>query len=149
MFDIALYKPQIPQNTGTLLRLSACLGIKLHIIGPIGFIFDDKKLKRSAMDYFSNANYQFHDNFQSFLNQNCLKRLVALDISNHSVNFSQFKFTKDDILIGGSEHSGFDANDLQKIQNHIQIPMRCGRSLNLAISVSMVVTKASFDIGAF
>ena len=66
MLHIALYHPQIPQNTGTLMRVSSCLGVKIDLIRPFGFLFNDKKLKRAGMDYISTANYEIHDSFDLF-----------------------------------------------------------------------------------
>jgi len=143
MLSLALYHPQIPQNTGTLLRLSSCLGIHLELIRPFGFIFDDKKLRRAGMDYIESADYTIHDSFDEFHDKYINRRLIALEVGNLSISYCDFKYERNDILIVGSEHYGFKKHDLEKIAHRVKIPMLQGRrSLNMAISGAIVVSEA-------
>lgn len=143
MLSLAIYHPQIPQNTGTLLRLSSCIGLHIDLIRPFGFIFDDKKLKRAGMDYTDTADYTIHDSFENFLEKNKSSRLIAMEIGNKSVEHHKFKYDAQDILIVGSEHYGFLPNDILSIKNSVQIPMQKGRrSLNMAISAAIVISEA-------
>jgi tRNA (cytidine/uridine-2'-O-)-methyltransferase len=143
MISLALYHPQIPQNTGTLLRLASCIGIRLNLIRPFGFIFSDKKLKRAGMDYIQSADYKIHDSFHLFCEEYADHRLVALDVGSDSVKHHEFKYESNDILIVGSEHYGFLADDIEKIQHRVKIPMLSGkRSVNMAVAASIVLSEA-------
>lgn len=150
MIHLALYHPQIPQNTGTLLRLSACLGFHLDLIHPFGFIFDDKKLKRAGMDYITLAKFSIHKSFEEFLNFYKSRRIIAIE-ANVSENFhNNFKYEKHDILIAGSEHSGFNLEDSNKIPIKIKIPMQKNcRSINLALASTIVVSEAFSQLNLF
>ncbi len=150
MIHLAVYHPQIPQNTGTLLRLSSCLGVKLDLICPFGFIFNDKKLKRAGMDYIETANYEIHDSFEKFLGKYRNRRIIAMEANESSIAHYQFKYAADDILIVGSEHYGFFPNDLQKCSSRVKIPMVPGRrSINMAISASIVLSEALSQLHLF
>lgn len=140
---LALYHPQIPQNTGTLLRLGACLGIPLDLIRPFGFLFDSKKLKRAGLDYIPMADYTIHNSFNEFIEhyQGC--RLIAMESNDVKTAHTDFQYQPDDIIIVGSEHYGFLAQDLLQIPNKVKIPMRPNRrSINMAISAAIVVGEA-------
>jgi tRNA (cytidine/uridine-2'-O-)-methyltransferase len=144
MLSLALYHPQIPQNTGTLLRLASCLGIRLHLIRPLGFVFSDKRLKRAGMDYLTTANYAIHNSFEDFFDKtNDERRIVALDVGGTSIAHHNFRYDSDDVLMVGSEHYGFLKEDLAKITHRVRIPMLPQRrSLNMAIAASMVLAEA-------
>lgn len=143
MIRLAIYHPQIPQNSGTLLRLSACLGFEIDIIKPLGFVFSDKKLKRSAMDYITNSSYMMHDSFDAFLQFHSGKRMIAMDVKENSVSHYKFKYLPDDILIVGSEHSGFLDDHIARIPFSVRIPMKQGmRSINMAIAATIVIAEA-------
>lgn len=147
---LALYQPQIPQNTGTLLRLGSCLGIAIDIIRPIGFIFDDKKLKRSGMDYLKTANYKIHDSFELFYEMYSGSRFIAMSSNNITIAHNEFSYTNNDILIVGSEHYGFLESDLLKIKHIVKIPMLPEkRSLNMAISAAIVISEAMSQLKIF
>ena len=140
---LALYHPQIPQNTGTLLRLGSCLGVTIDLIRPFGFLFDDKKLKRAGMDYIDMANYEIHDSFDAFCNKYSDCRLVAMESNIAAFVHNEFKYRKNDILIVGSEHYGFLSQDLSRIKCTVKIPMMPGRrSINMAVSASIIVGEA-------
>lgn len=151
MIKLALYHPQIPQNTGTLLRLCSCFQISVELIRPLGFVFDDKKLKRAGMDYIKNATYYIHESFEDFAAIYKNRRLITLDVSQNTVPYHTFNYLKDDILLVGSEHYGFLDQDrctfnkiMQQTNNRsVKIPMAQGnRSINMAISASIVLSEA-------
>ena len=143
MISLALYYPQIPQNTGTLMRLSSCLGVHLDLIRPFGFIFDDRKLKRSGMDYITTADYEIHDSFDIFCDKYNSRRIIALEANDDHISHNEFKYQPGDILIVGSEHYGFLPADLKKIQHCVKIQMLPNRrSLNMAIAATFVLSEA-------
>ena len=150
MLEIALYHPQIPQNTGTLLRVSSCLGIHVNLIGPLGFIFDDKRMKRAGMDYLSSASVSVHTSFTEFMSAKQNRRLIALDIGEGAVSYTKFEFSDNDILVVGSEHSGFEDKDLKFFDSRVIIPMVEGRrSMNMAIATSFVLGEAMRQLDVF
>lgn len=150
MVSLAVYHPQIPQNTGTLLRLSSCLGVHLDLIRPFGFIFNNTKLKRAGMDYIDTANYTIHDSFEDFLNYAKGRRIIAMEANDVSVAHNDFKYQNDDILMVGSEHYGFFKKDLERCSSMVKIPMEKGRrSINMAISAAIVLSEALSQLNAF
>lgn len=150
MLEIALYHPQIPQNTGTLLRVSSCLGIHVNLIGPLGFIFDDKRMRRAGMDYLSSASFSVHTSFTEFISKKQSHRLIALDIGEGAVSYTKFRFANNDILVVGSEHSGFEDKDLNFFDSRVIIPMVEGRrSMNMAIATSFVLGEAMRQLDLF
>ncbi len=150
MLEIGIYHPQIPQNTATLLRVSSCLGIHVNIIGPASFVFCDSKFRRAGMDYIDTASYEIFDSFTSFLECKKDRRLIALEISNKSKKFHKFTFSNKDIIIVGSEHSGFEENDIEKMDELVAIPMlENRRSMNMAIATSFVVSEAMRQLDLF
>ena len=138
---IALYEPDIPQNTGNIFRLGACLGVDVDIIEPTGFIFDDKKFKRSAMDYIDHLNYKRHldwDHFLKWVKDNQFRLILMTTKSNKS--YYDFKFQPSDILLFGRESAGVP-NDIHDVVDHrLTIPMKNEvRSINLSSSVALVI----------
>lgn len=147
---LALYHPQIPQNTGTLLRLGSCLGVKIDLIRPFGFLWDDRKLKRAGMDYIDTANYKIHNCFEDFLIEYSGRRLVAMEANIAAASHCEFRYQNCDILMVGSEHYGFLPQDLQKIPYTVKIPMIPGRrSINMAISAAIVLGEAMSQLGLY
>jgi tRNA (cytidine/uridine-2'-O-)-methyltransferase len=138
---IALYEPDIPQNTGNIFRLGACLGVDVDIIEPTGFIFDDKKFKRSAMDYIDHLNYKRHLDWKHFLKwvKDNQYRLILMTTKSKK-SYYNFKFQPSDILFFGRESEGVP-NNVHKIVDHrLTIPMKNEvRSLNLSSSVALVI----------
>ena len=138
---IALYQPDIPQNTGNIFRLGACLGVSVDIIEPTGFIFDDKKFKRSAMDYIDHIDYKKHIDWQQFYDWSQEKkyRLILMTTkAGHS--FYEFEFHSSDILLFGRESAGVPDNIHQIVDHRLTIPMKEGvRSINLSSSVALVL----------
>ena len=138
---IALYEPDIPQNTGNIFRLGACLGVDVDIIEPTGFIFDDKKFKRSAMDYIDHLNYKRHldwNHFLKWVKDNQFRLILMTTKSNKS--YYDFKFQPSDILLFGRESAGVP-NDVHDVVDHrLTIPMKNEvRSINLSSSVALVI----------
>jgi tRNA (cytidine/uridine-2'-O-)-methyltransferase len=144
MMRLAFYQPEIPQNTGTLMRLSACLGIDLDIIHPCGFVWDDRRLRRAGMDYADQAPVHHHKSWMDFyewtLGQN--HRLILLD-PRADIFYTDFTFHEKDILMVGQESCGVPEPVSDLIPNRVSIPMKphC-RSLNVAISAAMVLGEA-------
>jgi tRNA (cytidine/uridine-2'-O-)-methyltransferase len=138
---IALYQPDIPQNTGNIFRLGACLGISVDIIEPTGFIFDDKKFKRSAMDYIGHINYKRHIDWQHFYDwtkDNEFRLILMTTKSKKSLY--DFKFHPSDVLLFGRESAGVPENIHNIADHRLTIPMKDGvRSINLSSSVALVL----------
>ena len=138
---IALYQPDIPQNTGNIFRLGACLGVSVDIIEPTGFIFDDKKFKRSAMDYIKHLNYKRHIDWQHFYDWSLEKKYrLILMTTKARQSFYEFEFHSSDILLFGRESAGVPDNIHQLVNHRLTIPMKKGvRSINLSSSVALVL----------
>ena len=140
MINIVLYNPQIPPNTGNIMRLCANTGFSLHIIEPVGFPLDDKSLKRAKLDYFSDINPLIYKNYKSFIDTIDEKKIYAVTKFGTKV-YSDIKYNKDIFLLFGSETTGLPKVILSKLKNRsIKIPMiNDSRSLNLSNSVAIVV----------
>ena len=138
---IALYQPDIPQNTGNIFRLGACLGVSVDIIEPTGFIFDDKKFKRSAMDYIDHIDYKKHIDWQQFYDWSQEKKYrLILMTTKARQSFYEFEFHSSDILLFGRETAGVPDNIHQIVDHCLTIPMKEGvRSINLSSSVALVL----------
>ena len=138
---IALYQPDIPQNTGNIFRLGACLGVSVDIIEPTGFIFDDKKFKRSAMDYIDYIDYKRHIDWQHFYDWSQGKKYrLILMTTKAQQSFYEFEFHSSDILLFGRESAGVPDNIHQIVSHRLTIPMKKGvRSINLSSSVALVL----------
>ena len=139
---IVLYKPDIPQNTAAIIRLSACLNLKIHLIEPCGFDLNDRRFKRVVMDYIGLSKIFRYDNFTAFLNKNKKSRIVLMTTKAKKL-YHNFKFKKNDMLLFGRESAGVP-EDLHKIlKNKIKIPMNeKTRSLNFAMSVAIIASEA-------
>jgi len=138
---IALFQPDIPQNTGNIFRLGACLGISVDIIEPTGFIFDDKKFKRSAMDYINHIDFKRHIDWKHFYNwaQKSKFRLILMTTKSKQ-SFYNFEFHSSDILLFGRESAGVPNNVHEIVDQRLTIPMKEGvRSINLSSSVALVL----------
>lgn len=159
MFNIVLFEPEIPQNTGNIIRLCANTGCQLHLIQPLGFPLEDSKLRRAGLDYHEYANLKLYQNWQDFQNQHAdlfnpsdlsdvltsKPRLFAMTTHGKIEHFQQAKFLPNDFLLFGNEGRGLPAylrNELPE-QNKLRLPMQANsRSLNLANSVAIVVYHA-------
>ena len=142
MINIALYQPDIPQNTAAIIRICACLGINLEIIKPCGFFFDKKKMDRIYLDYLDNCKLKFYESYEDFIFKKKQSRLILLTTKSHN-NYTKFIFDKNDTLIFGKESSGVPKNIHDNIKNKLTIPMTKNvRSLNIASSVAVVGSEA-------
>ena len=142
MINIALYQPDIPQNTAAIIRICACLGINLEIIKPCGFFFDKKKMDRIYLDYLDNCKLKFYESYEDFIFKKKKSRLILLTTKSHN-NYTKFIFDKNDTLIFGKESSGVPKNIHDNIKNKLTIPMTKNvRSLNIASSVAIVGSEA-------
>ena len=138
---LALYEPDIPQNTGALLRLGACLGITVDIIEPCGFLFSDRGLKRAGMDYLDHAAFRRHESWTAFEAQRA-GRLVLLS-SKAQMAYTDFAFRADDILLLGRESAGVPDAVRDTADARLRIPLKPGlRSLNVALAGAIVLGEA-------
>ena len=139
---IALYKPDIPQNTAAIIRLSSCLGLKLHIVEPCGFNLNDSRFKRVVMDYIGYSKIFRYEDYNIFLNKNFKSRIILMT-TKAKKPYLKFKFQKDDIILFGRESAGVPRALHENIKNKLKIPMnKKTRSLNVAISVAIVASEA-------
>ena len=139
---IALYKPDIPQNTAAIIRLSACLNLKIHIIEPCGFNLHDSRFKRVVMDYMNMSRIIKYEDYDDFLKKNEDKRIVLMT-TKAKKKYNKFKFKKDDILLFGRESAGVPENLHKSLKNKVKIPIsKKTRSLNVAMSVAIVSSEA-------
>ena len=139
---IALYKPDIPQNTAAIIRLGACLNLKIHIVEPCGFNLHDSRFKRVVMDYIGFSKIFRYQDYDDFLNKNKKKRIILMTTKAKKY-YHKFKFKKDDILLFGRESAGVPNNLHNTIKDKIKIPMnKKTRSLNVAMSVAIVSAEA-------
>ena len=141
---LALFQPDIPQNTGTLLRLGACLDVALDIIEPCGFIFNEKAMRRAGMDYLEQVSYRRHNSWQDFLafrqeHPEEYGRLVLM--TTHASNpYTDFNFKKNDIILMGRESAGVPQEVHETVDARLLIPMnKNARSINMAVSAAMVL----------
>ncbi|HDR1027165.1 tRNA (uridine(34)/cytosine(34)/5-carboxymethylaminomethyluridine(34)-2'-O)-methyltransferase TrmL [Pasteurella multocida] len=149
MLDIVLYEPEIPQNTGNIIRLCANTGFRLHLIEPLGFTWDDKKLRRSGLDYHEFAEIKRHKTFETFLATEQPKRLFALTTKGSPAH-SQVQFELGDYLMFGPESRGIPMSILDSLPmaQKIRIPMtESSRSMNLSNSVAVAVYEAWRQLG--
>ena len=141
---IALFEPDIPQNTGNIFRLGACLGIEVDIIEPTGYIFDDKRFKRASMDYLDHIQYRRHLNWNAFYDwskkNNC--RLILLTTKSNK-KYIDYQFKNNDILLFGRESAGVPQEVHNSVDEQLTIPMiKNLRSINVSSSVAIVVGEA-------
>ncbi|MDQ5921177.1 MAG: tRNA (cytidine/uridine-2-O-)-methyltransferase [Pseudomonadota bacterium] len=144
---IVLIEPDIPQNTGNIIRLCANVGADLHLVNP-SFALEDKKLRRAGLDYHEYANILVHNNWDGCREYFLLRRLIAIETSG-SIYYHQFAYTSGDVLVFGSETKGLPQNVLNDIgQQSVKIPMQKGqRSLNLSNCVALVTYEAWRQLG--
>tara|TARA_B100001741_G_C16211469_1_gene440497 strand:- start:134 stop:583 length:450 start_codon:yes stop_codon:yes gene_type:complete len=139
---IVLYKPDIPQNTAAIIRLSACLKLKVHIIEPCGFNLNDPRFKRVVMDYMGLSKIFRYNDYDAFLKKHKKSRIVLMTTKAKKLYY-KFKFKKDDMLLFGRESAGVPENLHKIIKNKIRIPInKKTRSLNVAITVAIIASEA-------
>ena len=142
MINIVLYKPDIPQNTAAIVRLSACLNLKIHIIEPCGFNLDDSRFKRVVMDYINLSEIVRYSNFETFENKNSKSRIILMTTKSKKI-YHQFKFKKNDFLLFGRESAGVPSEIHKKIKDKLKVPLsENARSLNVAMTVAIVASEA-------
>ena len=142
MINIVLYKPDIPQNTAAIVRLSACLNLKIHIIEPCGFNLDDSRFKRVVMDYIKHSQIVRYADFESFVKKNSKSRIILMTTKSKK-NYHRFKFKKNDFLLFGRESAGVPEEIHKKIKDKLKVPLSGkARSLNVAMTVAIVASEA-------
>jgi tRNA (cytidine/uridine-2'-O-)-methyltransferase len=149
--ELVLYQPDIPQNTGTLLRLGACLGVRLHIIHPTGFAFSDKTLKRGALDYLEHAEFIEHISYAQFdaWRRAAARRLVLLTTKADRSAY-EATYQPDDLLMVGRESAGVPDAVAADADLKVRIPMRDGlRSINVALAATLVLGEAKRQTDGF
>jgi len=144
---LALYEPDIPQNTGAILRLGACLGVAVDLIEPFGFLWEDRRLKRAGMDYLDRVEHVRHASWARFCAGRGSGRLVLLTTGGN-IPYLQFAFRPDDILLFGRESSGVPEQVHAAADARVFIPLRPAlRSLNVALAAAMVLGEAMRQTG--
>ena len=139
---IALYKPDIPQNTAAIIRLGACLNLKIHIIEPCGFNLNDARFKRVVLDYLGFSKITRYEDYNKFLSKNKRKRIVLMT-TKAKKHYHKFNFKKNDILLFGRESAGVPENLHKTIKDKVKVPMnKKTRSLNVAMSVAIISSEA-------
>ena len=129
---IALYEPDIPQNTAAIIRTCACLGAKLEIIEPCGFLLSDKRFKRVVMDYMDLEQIEFYQSSKKFFEKKQNQRIVLMTTKG-SISYTEFKFKSDDTILFGRESAGVPEKVHKIVKNRLKIPMNDKvRSLNIA-----------------
>ena len=139
---IALYQPDIPQNTAAIVRTCSCLGVQLEIIEPCGFFITDPRFKRIVMDYIDISSIKFYKSFEDFEKAKINKRIIVATTKAREI-YTNFKFKRDDTLLFGRESSGVPKSLHNSIKYKIKIPMvKNKRSLNLATSVAIIISES-------
>ena len=138
---IALYEPDIPQNTAAIIRTCSCLGADLEIIEPCGFLFSDKRFKRVVMDYIDEKAIRFYQSSYEFFQSKKNKRVILMTTKS-SKSYINFKFKSDDTLLFGRESAGVPENVHNLVKHRLKIPMiNNKRSLNIATSVAIILSE--------
>jgi|TARA_B110000444_G_scaffold211140_1_gene206838 tRNA (cytidine/uridine-2'-O-)-methyltransferase len=142
MINIVLYKPDIPQNTAAIVRLSACLNLKIHIIEPCGFNLNDSRFKRVAMDYINLSKIIRYPSFENFFQKNIKSRIILMTTKSKKF-YHHFRFKKNDFLLFGRESAGVPSEIHKKIKEKLKVPLsEKARSLNVAMTVAIVSSEA-------
>jgi tRNA (cytidine/uridine-2'-O-)-methyltransferase len=142
MISIILYKPDIPQNTAAIVRLSACLNLKIHIIEPCGFNLDDSRFKRVVMDYIKLSQIVRYPDFGSFIKKNLKSRIILMTTKSKKI-YHKFIFRKNDFLLFGRESAGVPDEIHKIIKDKLKVPLSGkARSLNVAMTVAIVASEA-------
>jgi len=139
---IALFEPDIPQNTAAIIRTCACMGAKLEIIEPCGFLLNDKRFKRVVMDYFDEKDIKFYQSSDHFFKNKENQRIILMT-TKASISYTKFKFDKNDTILFGRESAGVPENIHRLIKDRLKIPMKNNkRSLNIASSVAIILAES-------
>jgi tRNA (cytidine/uridine-2'-O-)-methyltransferase len=149
MFDVVLYRPEIPPNTGNVIRLCANTGSRLHLVEPLGFTLDDRNLRRAGLDYHELANVATHRDWDACARALGNRRLFALT-ARASQSFATVAYERGDVFVFGGETAGLPAEMIERFapERRLRLPMRPGnRSLNLSNAVAVVVFEAWRQLG--
>ena len=142
MFNIALYQPDIPQNTAAIIRLCSCFDTTLEIIEPCGFHLDDKRLKKVAMDYLDKTKIITYRSYKDFLNKKKNSRVILIT-TKAKKNYNKFKFKRKDTLLFGRESEGVPEIVHDKSYQRLKIPLKKNtRSLNIGMAVAIALSEA-------
>ena len=138
---IALFEPDIPQNTAAIIRTCACLGAKLEIIEPCGFLLNDKRFKRVVMDYMDEKEIRYYKNSDQFFDEKKNQRIILMT-TKASSSYTKFKFEKNDTILFGRESAGVPQYVHKMINDRLNIPMKNNkRSLNISSSVAIILAE--------
>ena len=139
---IALFEPDIPQNTAAIIRTCACLGAKLEIIEPCGFKLNDKRFKRVVMDYMNEKEIKFYPSYEDFFNSKKNERIILMTTKS-AFSYTKFKFDTNDTILFGRESAGVPEKIHKLVKNRLKIPMKNNmRSLNIASSVAIILAES-------
>ena len=139
---IALFEPDIPQNTAAIIRTCSCLGAKLEIIEPCGFLLSDKRFKRVVMDYINEKEIKFFQSLDDFFEYKKNQRIILMT-TKASMSYTNFKFEKNDTILFGRESAGVPESVHKIIKHRLKIPMKNNmRSLNIATSVGIILAES-------
>ena len=139
---IALFEPDIPQNTAAIIRTCACLGAKLEIIEPCSLLLSDKRLKRVVMDYMDEKDIKFHQSTDHFFKSKENQRIILMT-TKASISYTKFKFDKNDTILFGRESAGVPGNVHKIVKDKLKIPMKNNkRSLNISSSVAIILAES-------
>ena len=139
---IALFEPDIPQNTAAIIRTCACLGAELEIIKPCGFLITDKRFKRVVMDYMSEKDIIFYQSSNHFFSSKKNQRIILMT-TKAAISYTKFKFDNSDTILFGRESAGVPTRIHQLIKDRLKIPMKNNkRSLNIASSVAIILAES-------
>ena len=142
MINIVLYKPDIPQNTAAIVRLSACLNLKIHIIEPCGFNLDDSRFRRVAMDYINLSEIIRYPDFENFTKKNLKSRIILMTTKSEKL-YHHFKFKRNDFILFGRESAGVPREIHESIKDKLKVPLSGkARSLNVTMTVAIVASEA-------
>ena len=148
---LALYQPDIPQNTGTILRLAACLGVAVDIIEPAGFDVSDRNFRRAGLDYLDRTEIARHASWRAFEEWRRKQgRRLVLATTKAALSYTDFAFQPDDIVLVGRESAGVPDEVHRAADGRILIPMRTGlRSINVAAAAAMLLGEALRQTASF
>ena len=139
---IALFEPDIPQNTAAIIRTCSCLGAKLEIIEPCSFLLSDKRFKRVVMDYLDERDIKFYKSSDEFIKSKENQRIVLMT-TKASISYTKFKFDKNDTILFGRESAGVPEGVHRLVKDRLKIPMKNDkRSLNIASSVAIILAES-------
>ena len=139
---IALFEPDIPQNTAAIIRTCSCLGAKLEIIEPCGFLLNDKRFRRVVMDYMDAKYIKFYKSAEDFFTSKKNQRIILMT-TRASISYTKFKFDKNDTILFGRESAGVPDKVHKSIKDRLKIPMKNDkRSLNIASSVAIILAES-------